>query len=289
MINRRAVILMLLLGFVAPSMAAQQSERPAPSLGESKGNPPPAKTDQNGQTAKPEQKVSQEPVTKSEAQKNEAVSTNAPEQSEKKPSSDWWIVYLTAALVFVGLCQLIAMAVQTYWMRRTVAVAKQSADAATATVKVMEDTAKKQLRPNVYVVGASRHLDEAGIMVIDVKIKNAGLTTAYECSRYMVEAVSRQYPQIPGEFDRIPVSPASIRKSPIPPGETVEFFQTAEPITPQQVSVITGQGSAIYLFGKIVYRDAFGDEHFTNFRLECMGENFLRGRFAPSESGNEAT
>src|SRR5207302_3634036 len=233
--NRRPLILLTIL-FVWTCVicgAQEKSDRPTPSLREGKSNPPSKKSDQNAQAPQSNKTTPEEPVTKPQAQKNESVPSNAPEKPENKTSSDWWIVYLTGALVFVGLGQLGAMGVQTYWMIKTVAVAKASADAATATVKTMQDTAVKQLRAYVYPIAAQRCKDETGVMVIKLQIKNAGQTPAYDCTRYMHEAISNRYPQLPENFVKIPV-PARIPKSPIPPGEMVQFYVPATELTSSQ-------------------------------------------------------
>src|SRR6266566_5078121 len=87
----------------------QQSKRPTPATGKSKSNPPAKKPNQNTEAPKPNPAPAEPPVTKPEAPKGENVPSNATEKPKEKTPSDWWIVYLTGALVFVGVCQIIAM------------------------------------------------------------------------------------------------------------------------------------------------------------------------------------
>jgi len=212
-------------------------------------------------------------VTKPEAAKSEAIPANTTEKPKEKTPSDWWIVYLTGALVFVGACQIIAMGVQTYWMRRTVRLAQASAE--------------RQLRAYVHPVTALRFRDEAGVLVIKLQIKNAGETPAYECSHFMVEGVHVGFPAPAEAFRNTPPAKGD---SPIAPGESVDFFITATELTTGLVEQIAAKKAAIYLFGEITYRDAFQTQRrATKFRLMCVGDLIRTGRFAPCDDGNDAT
>jgi len=46
--------------------------------------------------------------------------------------------------------------------------------------------------------------------------------------------------------------------------------------------------AAIYVYGRITYRDILKTDRFTDFRLICRGENLAKGRLAPDTSGNDA-
>jgi len=287
--KRRALILLpTLLFLISGCYAAQASDRPTPSLRESKSNPPATQSDHHSKESNTKKETPKETVAQAQAPKGETITSSTTEKADNKASSDWWLVAFTGFLVLIGACQIGAMLRQEKWMRKTVEVAKASADAANATVKIMGDTAEKQLRAYVYPVSAERYRDETGAYVIRLKIKNAGQTPAYDCSRYMIEAISDGFPQLPENFDKIPI-PTHIPKSPIPPGETIEFFVNATELTPSKEGQIMVGRAAIYLFGKITYRDAFGNSQLSNFRLVCTGEWMSRGVFAPCQDGNEAT
>jgi hypothetical protein len=191
----------------------------------------------------------------------------------------WALVAFAAGAMFVGLRTLSAIETQT----KAITI---SANAASDTVRIMNDTAEKQLRAYVYPVAAIRHRDGIGAPYIKLEIKNAGQTPAYDCIRYAVEAISPTFPQLPENFETIPVDVRKF-KSPIPPGESVEIVADAIPLNPDQLNQIRESRAAVYLFGKITYR-TFGKDRESTFRLVCVGENIVRGLFAISEEGNAA-
>jgi hypothetical protein len=195
--------------------------------------------------------------------------------------------WLLAATLYAMRRQGLSMRRQTTHIRRSASAARKSANAAAATVKIMQDTAEKQLRAYVYVVAAARQWDGVREPILKVQIKNAGQTPAYDCVRYAVEAVSPIFPQHPGEFETIPNNTQKY-KSPIPPGESVEIVSTALRVDPRQIGEISRGRGAVYLFGRIEYRDAFGNNRESKFRLVCTGENITRGLFAVCDEGNTA-
>lgn len=271
----------------------QELKRPTPGTGKSESNPPRKKPEQNAEASKPNPAPAEPPVANPEAEKSESVTTNTTEKPDTKTPSEWWTIGLTGALVFLGLCQLIAMIVYVCWMIKSVGVARQSADAAkasadaaSATVNTMKDTAGRQLRAYVHPVTALRYRDETGVLVIKLEIKNAGQTPAYECSHWMVEGVHTGFPAPPEAFTN---KNAPKGDSPIAPGESVDFFVSATELTPAQEAQIAAKIAAIYLFGEITYRDAFQTERVTKFRLVCVGDLIRTGRFAPCDEGNDAT
>jgi hypothetical protein len=284
--NRPPLILLpLLLLWTCTACPAQESDRPRPGARESKSNPPTKQTDPNSQNSKSNTEPPSEAGPESQTPKNEAVPANTQHKAEQKTSTDWWIVYLTGALVFVGICQIVAMAVQTFWMKQTVRVAKQSADAATATVKTMSDTAERQLRAYVFPVSAQSIPDGPGPgnFRVKVKIKNSGQTPAYESVSWCGVGVST-FP-IPSDF---PDESANSGSYSIAPGGDIELGGPLDPITPAQYLAISKATHAIYAFGVIRYVDAFQQKRFTNFRMFCAGEALSKGRFMFCKEGNEA-
>jgi hypothetical protein len=287
--NRRALILLpILLVPIVAVCVAQESDRPTPSLRESKSNPPSKKPGQNTQAPKTNTAPSKEPLTIPQAPKSEAVPADTPDKTEKKTSPDWWIVYLTGALVFVGVCQIIAMLVQARWMRKTVAVAKESADAATATVKTMQETAERQLRAYVLPMEGRRFQDKTypGQFSVQVIIENTGQTPAFDCTSCLGVGVF-DFPKP----DNLPEVTAEMGKSRffLAPGGKTELGGLLRHLAPEEILAIQDQTRGIYATGAITYTDAFKIRRFAKFRMVCTGEHFLKGRFILCEEGNEAT
>jgi hypothetical protein len=301
---RLAIVLMLL--FVAQDLYAQVPQ-PVPRK-TAKGSTHTSKQVQN--QAAPDKQISapnQIPVDQNASQKEKnggnperADNTQKPIRVTELPpvsvTKDWtdrayWI--FSGLLVVVGALQggllfatLIAMGRQTTFIRDSASAATKSADAAINTVRTMQDNGEKQLRAYVYPVAASRIVDGIHAPLFRLQIKNSGQTPAYDCSRYAVEVFSSTFPLAPEGFNPVPGNPPS--KSPIPPGEFVEIVATAHPLTSQQQEQITLSRAAIYLYGKINYRDAFGHDRESTFRFVCVGDNFVRGLFAACDEGNTA-
>jgi hypothetical protein len=250
------------------------------------------------QNATPKDKNGSNPERSNDTQKPIRIA-ELPPLSVTKDWADHAVWIFSGLLVIVGGLQAgllaatlvamrrqgLSMRRQTTHIRRSASAARKSANAASATVQIMKDTSEKQLRAYVYPVTASRYRHK-GVMVIKLQIKNAGQTPAYDCTKYMVEAVSDTYPQPAREFER-PV-PNLDNKVPIPPGESINFFKTATQLSSQQEAQIMLGNAAIYLFGKIAYRDAFGNQRRSEFRLVCVGEQLKRGLFEPCPEGNNA-
>jgi hypothetical protein len=142
--------------------------------------------------------------------------------------------------------------------------ANESAKAAKQAVELARDTAKQQLRAYVCVVAADivfAKVDEPGI---EIRIKNCGLTPAYNVSMWSGLAVSthplrRSLDKPPEEFD--------MNQSVLAP----DGFELMHPIfsqpIPQQLFPLGTAQHTLYVFGQINYVDAFNDHHTTDFRL----------------------
>jgi hypothetical protein len=261
--------------------ADAQSDKPSPTSRKSKSNPPSDKPSQSTQAPHAEQKPPEQALTP-HAPDSEAVTSNAQEKRDKKTSSDWWLVWFTGGLIIVGACQLIAMLVQAYWMRRTVAVAKTSADAATATVNAMRETAISQLRAYVFPVRASG-LEKNGKYYVKVVVKNSGQTPAYDCVAGCGVGIST-YP-VPAPY---PPDSAQGKYSVGPNSEIELGGDLGSPFTHAACLAISSSTHAIYAFGSIQYVDAFRQKRVTNFRMFCTGEALEKGRFSFCQDGNDA-
>jgi hypothetical protein len=97
-----------------------------------------------------------------------------------------------------------------------------------------------------------------------VQIKNAGQTPAYEVLHWGHICV-REYPLT----SALP-SPKFIAKnaSILGPGiVATKYLFLATPLTAQEISDLSVGNVAIYVYGEIRYKDAFGTERFTKYRL----------------------
>jgi len=134
---------LFLVGFVCVagvSKAGQSSNDSAPSARAGKSNPQRVSPNDSPHSPNIPQVTSPKsaPVAQVDSPQTKSPPAIVADGNDKKASSDWWLVCFTGALVFVGVCQIIAMLRQEKWMRKNVTVARDSADAAFLTVKVMK-------------------------------------------------------------------------------------------------------------------------------------------------------
>jgi len=66
-------------------------------------------------------------------------------------SSNWWLVGVTGALVCVGIVQVIVLCFQSRWMRRTLAIAQRTAEAAKIQAEIMEKEYALKNRAKIHV------------------------------------------------------------------------------------------------------------------------------------------
>jgi hypothetical protein len=164
------------------------------------------------------------------------------------------VIYAAKTLRQLSL-QVAEMQTQSQAALANAQAANESAKAAKQAVELARDTAKQQLRAYVCVVAADivfAKVDEPGI---EIRIKNCGLTPAYNVSMWSGLAVSthplqRSLDKPPEEF--------GMNQSVLAP----DGFELMHPIFPLGTAQHT-----LYVYGQINYVDAFNDHHTTDFRL----------------------
>lgn len=205
--------------------------------------------------------------------------------SDQKATTDWWLVYFTAALVVVGLLQFIALLLHEHWMKKNVRIAQDSANAAVNIANTLKDTAVRQLRAYVFPNLAQRLHVGSGVFKIKVEVQNSGQTPAYNYAAFLAVGVF----EVGTEPENLPLPPGlELSTGTLAPGDKLELGGLQQPLTPEQESAIRTGTHAIYVHGDVKYRDAFDFQRFTKFRLFCTGEWFDKGRFASCPDGNEA-
>lgn len=97
-----------------------------------------------------------------------------------------------------------------------------------------------------------------------VQIKNAGQTPAYEVLHWG-NMCTREHPLT----SALPPSQFTLRfASVLGPGIiATKYLFLATPLTAQEISDLRAGKAAIYVYGEIRYKDAFGKERFTKYRL----------------------
>jgi hypothetical protein len=151
---------------------------------------------------------------------------------------------------------------------------KETAKAAKATedsVIAVKETAKRQLRAYVCINSAFLKFPDQALPRAIVIIKNCGQTPAYDVKGWC-GCVWDKYPstKIMNPTDEAINSPVSV----LGPDVTVSWGTTPRDRVPQEFWPIMGTPNFIlYVTGEITYRDAFGDPHYTRYRLLLGGPN----------------
>jgi hypothetical protein len=175
---------------------------------------------------------------------------------------------------------------QSTEMRDSLAVARESAEAAEATANVMMDTAQRQLRAYVSVDSASRLDDIDGRPVFEVRLVNAGQTPAYQVVSWIGIAF-REYlltsplvrPEANEQAPRSSVGPKALFFSRI-------VGRTA--LTAEHQALLDQHERVIYVHGGVTYKDTFGFDRHLNYAFYWGGPRqttYLR----PCIDGNDAS
>lgn len=314
--NRAVRGCLILLPLLVSAATLAKSNNPSPSPPEIRKPEQPKPGEPETPAQKNQDRTAISPLIIKEAptpkaQKEPAENTK---ETDSKTSTDWWMVWLTGILAFVASLQLIVFGLQARRLRQTIetmkkigadqsrdmqssiGVAKESADAARDSIKLAEDTAKRQLR--AYLCQGAATISNFGENlepIVHVRIVNRGQTPAYNvkasCSVGIdVFPMTSPPPQLP------PREPTQVVIGPI--GEITISTPVKNRLRPAdiyrlglaEISMIKCGKWAIYAIGKVTYIDAFGQDRFTDFRLFHSGDSFADpgGNMACDKTGNDA-
>ena len=186
---------------------------------------------------------------------------------------------------------------QTAIIERQTAATEKAAEASNRSVTLMAETAQRQLRAYVCLESAAVIFPEPAVPEAQIKFKNCGQTPAYDV-RGWIGTWFAEYPL----KDELPNAPRDMQKGTetLAPGRVSTFIAARKsPLPPQCLSALGTPKFTMYVYGKIVYRDIFGKEQFTNYRLIHGGNEGVRSRrdendvehwlLKPDSEGNEAT
>lgn len=102
--------------------------------------------------------------------------------------------------------------------------------------------------------------------VANMQIKNSGQTPAFNVCHWG-NIIFAPFP-LPNNY--LPTKPGNNKPMPCILGPGVmssKLYFLPNPLTPNQVSDLVNGTGAIYVYGEITYEDAFGNKHFTNYRV----------------------
>lgn len=151
-------------------------------------------------------------------------------------------------------------------------------------VRVAKDTAERQLRAYVHIehTGWAPPTGRPGQSVL-LTIKNYGTTPAYHVEMFVNIKViiesGRQFPDAARQRGTSIMAPGQIERvvEKISPDISAEVRKDIEEFR-----------AALYVWGTILYRDAFSAARTTKFRFRSIGDDIVSGDFETDEEGNEA-
>jgi len=244
-----------------------------------------------------------------------AQSESKEKQSEGEPSGWAWLLkdaagFFTFGLVAVGVGQAFLFFIQLSYMRvgmgdaklaaeaakEAAATAKSQAEVARGTLKTMQDTAERQLRAYVFVESAQvvNVIDGTGSPEAHVTIKNYGQTPAYELVNFSGFAID-EYPTPPTLNLTIDDKKfGASGKTAMALGPGCESFSItpsqARPVPTEVRSEFISGTRIAYVYGEVRYKDVFGTERRTEYRLMMGGPAGVRGsQLVGCDEGNKAT
>jgi len=200
----------------------------------------------------------------------------------------FWLMIFTGVLAIstIGLWVVTLFARKD--TKKAVGAAQKSADAAEKIVLTMQDTAQRQLRAYICIPGATIKLikkSDSMYAHVVLRYKNAGQTPGYDVktwialdiAEYPLNKILVQHPQ-DAKYTPIIISPGS-----------EQYLVNETVITPEQRPMIGTAKATLYVYGEVLYRDVFGIERFTKYRLLYGGDEGTFGeKLRPDLEGNEA-
>jgi hypothetical protein len=224
----------------------------------------PAESEGAGPVAADSRGTTQAPlaVTIIPAPPSAAETAKAASEQQDRAITHLWMIGLTGAVVGLTLLQLFAL-------------------------MIMVRTTRQQLRAYLFVSRAEIVDLEMGTPIVQVDIKNTGQTPAYNVT-HIWRCGSYAYPLT--EKLPLPRQGEPIAWAHLGPGAVMQVHRTAEPRLTNGVSAeLTNRPLAFYVYGEIVYRDAFHKRRFTRYvffheGLPRMGPGHLIAHIR----GNEA-
>lgn len=181
----------------------------------------------------------------------------------------------------------LALAVFTYRLwRSTQTLAVDAEKASRDTIAQMQKAEQRQLRAYVFldrIVCLKPNVTYPQMSQYRIIVKNSGQTPAHEVRTL----AAHSYGPI-GLKGRIPIPEPSedATRDIIPAGGQLVTEIPDFALAPNETAAILAGKATIYLHGTILYRDVFGNEHYSNFRHYRLPNSHA---FGGSPDGNDAS
>jgi hypothetical protein len=144
------------------------------------------------------------------------------------------------------------------------------------------------LRAYVCVKGVTITFKTRDAPVANVQITNFGRTPAYNVRAWIHMWIHEHPLKV-----ALPVPPSDLMRanSILAPGNHIYMVMPKKPPVPaESVALLGTKEGTIYIYGRVDYRDVFGKEQWTNYRLIYGGPEPLYGEdLQPDSDGNDAS
>jgi len=205
----------------------------------------------------------------------ETIAQTSPdgEQKNEKKDGSWFSKLVADPIAFFTF--LLFLATVALWL------------ATRRLVQGAEDTALRQLRAYVSIkLDEKLFYDSNGLLNAPFITKNHGVTPA----NFMLCSLQIGLFRFPLDTELDPHSyPSTSSNTALFPGEQVRHYATfPSKLNQAEIQAIEKSEGSIYVWGEVRYKDAFGIQRSTQFRMYSTGADFGRGELAYHHEGNAA-
>lgn len=200
------------------------------------------------------------------ASTQQAASKNKPAESFwQRTTSDPVALYTLVLAIFTGLLVIVS-AIQGAFLLRADKTARITANAAAESARVAKDTLhlanRAHLQFDNWRIG---DFQPKQVPVVSFDVLNSGHTAA-ELVGFRA-AYTDTDPPPPTPEHQIPIGPKHGLVRPSEKGMLMSF-EAERPISEEAFQAIVSFNRAVYVWGELIYKDIFGDEHRTGFGIE---------------------
>jgi len=200
-------------------------------------------------------------------------------------------------LCVIGIAGVIAAIYTLGAINRQTDATEKAVEVAQCSINLAGETAQRQLRAYICLDSAAVVFPQPAVPEAQVVFSNCGQTPAYDV-RGWIHTWFTAYPL----RVTLPEAQDNFRKGSetLAAGRKTTFVAARKPpLPPQQLAALGSPQFTLFVYGRILYKDTFGKDQFTNFRLIHGGNEGTRSRrdkngveqwlLKPDEEGNDAS
>lgn len=258
------ILSVVVLALALVGNGGTQSQQPALGLRISESSLPQQQPNRSGNVSNADQRGTDKAPLTVKLLNTGKTETEITQDREERATNEWWIRFLTLALVVATLLQFGALLYQAFWLRRTVEATENIGKAAVAVELPMVFVTKIGLNPEVSNSGDSKEWLPSQFSKIEVGFANFGRTPAIGTEICVQWMLCQDLPPEP-RYDYI----ESLATGSIVQPQSNSSFETPASIDmaypKEQLADVNTGTSKFWVYGFIGYRDFLGKSHKTGF------------------------